>query len=885
MLTVNGKQMLLGSGGAEASLVFNPVGQVENPDPTGSASEIATAAMALPETYDEQAYTDTRLRLDVDSIKGYCDRSEATHVKVVDGDFSTASNWYRVSDGSENKPGAGAKILIPPGITCVYDQNDDTEYDWIRVDGEWSYDLTADRKIVVDTIFVDHTGTYKIGDKVGETITRLDAARTIEIEFPDNGDLVRTDDPLIMHRGFICFGQALIFGAVKTPFARADGDIAQSATSVTLDAAATGWEVGDEILISGTRLKLYESGTWVGHEDEYRTITNIDNTTPSAPVISWTGGLSYPHPACHKQSTWTAPVSNLTRNIKTYSPDGTLPKHRAHQLFKNKDANHVEYVEARGMGRTYMNHNDATIVPDYSQQWYSSHQGGPVEYKKYLDAGNTVLGTTNITGRYAWHFHRNGANNPSLDPTIFRGLVSVASSGWAFVHHDSHGEMHDCIACDFYGVGFAGEGGGSWGELNGCLASGQRQADRAMKSSDVKNVGNGIGDHGSGFWSNSRPLKIKNCIACNVQDGFAWTSRVSFDTDVYPSITDHPEAFYGSADVEPVTEVSKAFAVIEGFENNESIGCFFGGSVAKKQPVQHHSLRSFLNGFKAWEVDHVFHTQYTSGYSMKDFHGVGFNSAWRSGSPNNPGAGMQVFRQSADMVLIEPIMDTFSTGISYTKVGGENFDTNLEHVLISPTFIDCTKDIAASGDIITLPWSNYDNEHDDVIEVDVGDLGAGGVDSIVHTYNEDQCFWDGVGNFAITAASSGYTDSVGYQERYSGMDDSGTIPTTQAELTGTGKLTKERGVIILINKTQMENLIKQEGYYTSTAGDYVLLIPDVIQDRADGTTTNFYTPCAIRMTQAAFDNLLPVPTNNGALDDGVGGEWEGFDPAGTNGLT
>ena len=874
MQTIEKKPLAKNGGGTFATLP--PALNAGNENPTGDPVSLSAAAKALPESYDDAAYSDTRLRMDVNSIKGYCDRPAAVVVAVANGNWSSNATWYNTVSGAQIKPGAGDTVLIPQGISVIYDQNDDTEYAWVRVDGTLDFDTGADRKIVLDTFFVDHTGQFRIGTEAAP----VPADRTILIEYADNGDLDVTNDPYKMQRGFVCFGQSLIYGAPKQAYRRATSGVAQGATSVTLDGAATGWRVGDEILIAGTRMKGYSGNTWEPWENETRIITAIDNSNPSAPVISWDAGegLTHPHPACFKRATLTPHVANLTRNIKTYTA-GANPqnKHRAHQLFKNKDANAVEYVEARRMGRTDMDAKNGFV---------------PVDLMKYIMGGGTVDADTNTTGRYAWHFHRNGPDDPTLNPTIFRGLVAVDNPGWMYVHHDSHGEMHDCIAYDFQGSGFVGEGGGSWGEFNGCFACGCREPWTRLEGTRLKNGGNSIGDLGHGFWTNSRPLNIKNSIACNTQSGVFWTSRVSFGTNVYPGITEEIRAFYGLAAL-PGTAVQKAFSVIEGFDNNEAYACVYGGSVAKKQPVQHHNLRSFLDRFTAWEVDVGFHWQYTSGYSMRDFDLIGFDPSHRTGLPTTPSVGMTIFRQSVDMVAIQPRIEGFGKGIKYAQSSGENFQTNMSHKVVSPTFVDCddtyfggsAAGVAATP--ITPPWSALDNGVIDLEELDVADLGPGGVDSIVPEYPVDECYWVG-GNTNFTIANNfHYTDSIGRQARYFGRPNVsfgvGDRIEGQVEAANAKKVTKDWGIHVLIDNHQMEQMISAEGVYTSAAGDKVLLIPDIIQDRSDGTSTYFYTPCALRMPASQFNNIGPA--DNGPLDDGPGGEWEGFNPAGTPGLT
>lgn len=876
MLTIN-KEAFVSTTGARPR-VQPPASNVGNPDPNGAPAQFASQAMNLPEDYDDDAFTNTRLRMDVNSIKGFCNRLTATVVSVKNGDWDDPLTWYNTVTMLQQVPVAGDKVLLSLGTVVTYNQNNDTEYKWIRADGELIFDATINTKLVVETLFGDHTSITRLGTKVSPLPSNL----TCLLEYPDNGDMDVSSDPFKMQRGFISFGRVLMYGAPKKAFEQVAAGADVGATSVTLNGAATGWEVGDEILIPGTRMKGFSGNTWEPWENEVRILTGIDNTAPSAPILSWTTPLVYPHLGCHLRTVgvdfdqaFQPHIANLTRNFKSYTAGSDpLPKHRGHQLWKNNDGNEIEYLETRKCGRT-----DMDVKNGFE----------PVDLMEFITGGGTVDADTNTTGRYSFHFHRNGANDPNTPLSILRGCVGVDAPGWMFTHHDSHGDMIDCIAYDYQSVGFSGEGGGTFGEMNGCFACGSRHPEAVLEGSKLKDGGKDIGTVGHGFWTNSRPLKFKNCVGCNNQSGLFWTSRVSFDTNVYPGITDEIRAFYGLAALG--NDVNKAFAVIEGFENNTAYACLLGGVVAKKLPIQHHNLRSFLNGFNVWEVDTGFHWQYTAAYSMANFDLVGFDNSHRTGSPNNPGIGFDVFRQSGDMILVQPKAQNFARGVSYTQASGDNYNTRMNNKVVLPTtFVDCTNDYYAGSATgkpaipdLQLPWDALGNGNVDVEEVT--QTGPGGAGSITTTYTEDISYWTGSGNFTI-AMDHSYTDSLGTIERYFGIPLAslgiGDTVNGQEETRDVGTGTKIWGQHLLIQRIQMEQMIRAEGVYTSAAGDKVLLIPDVIQDRADGTTTYFWTPVALRMPTSQFNNLNPP--DNGVLGIHDGQNFTSFNPAGTPGL-
>ena len=864
------------SGTNGANLVSIPIkGNSQNENPTGDPATLAATAQALIEDYDDAAYFDTRLRGDINSIKNHCNRSLADVVAVVNGNWSSDTTWYNANTGTQVKPAAGDKVLVPPGITVTYDQNDDTEYDWVRVDGEFRYDVSADRKIVLDTFFIDHTGVYRIATEGAP----VPADNTITIEYADNGDLDVTNDPVKMQRGFVCFGRSFIYGAPKAQHRRMAAGLDAGATKVTLDGTASGWRVGDEILITPTRYKNFVGNNWTTPESETRIIDSIDTANPTAPVISWTGGLTYPHPACHLNGDLRGYVANLTRNVRTYTAGNPLNKHRAHQLFKNKDANAVQYMEARTMGRTDMDDKNGRT---------------PVSLRAIMNNGMLVPDTglpidadTNHSGRYTWHFHRNGPDDPTLDPTIFLGLVGVDCPGWMFVHHDSHGFMRECVAYDFQAVGFAGEGGGSFGALEDCLACHQREPVKQYSNASTKDGGNKIGDLGHGFWSNSRILHVKRCVACGVQNGISWTTRVSFFTNVFPGVTQEIRPFYGLASL-PDTDVIKAFAVLEGFEDNESYACYMGGSVAKKQGNQGHNLRSVFDGYTSWETSVGFHVQYTAEYTFLRFRHYAFDPSHRGGQAQE---GMSIFRLTSMMTLMQPHAEGFKRALSFSKASGYNFDSNWKNIVVAPSYVNNIDNYYITGNAveisepITLPFSRQDNGVIDVVELPLSAFGPGGAGTITASYPEDDCVWDGSGNFVIHEGFT-LTDSLGTHTRYAGRPSAelgiGDRVESQAEAVDAAKVGSSHGHLTLIERQQMELMMKQEGVYTNNAGDKVLLIPDIAGDRGDGTITYFYTPVAIRISASYYSYIAPSELGN--LDT-LMPEFAGFNPAGTPGLT
>lgn len=171
-------------------------------------------------------------------------------------------------------------------------------------------------------------------------------------------------------------------GAAKTPWTRAQGDLA-AGTDVLQVQAASGWAPGDEVAVTAT-----------GPGDvapELRTVAAVDGTT-----VRLDAPLHNAHPAVGQR--WTAEVLNLTRNVRI---EGT-PEGRAHVMFLRSGPQQVAYIAIRHMGPR--------------------------------QAANR--GTLGVLGRYGFHFHEADTGTAG---TVAEGVVVRDTGNHAFVTHMSHG--------------------------------------------------------------------------------------------------------------------------------------------------------------------------------------------------------------------------------------------------------------------------------------------------------------------------------------------------------------------------------------------------------------------------------------------------------------
>lgn len=191
-------------------------------------------------------------------------------------------------------------------------------------------------------------------------------------------------------------GQLDLQGTPKTAWTRLAGGITASTSSITLEAAPVGWNVGDELSIVPTEAPSVGDSSWSGFD--LGAITSVSNAT-----VLLNHATSRAHPVVNNQ--WRAEVLNLTRNVRIEGTgDGTAnpsTNHRAHIWIRSDKPQIVNYVAIRYMGP-----------------------------RKVVDSSSTEV----ILGRYALHFHHamDGSRGSIVRGTVVRdaGAHAFASQRW-----------------------------------------------------------------------------------------------------------------------------------------------------------------------------------------------------------------------------------------------------------------------------------------------------------------------------------------------------------------------------------------------------------------------------------------------------------------------
>ncbi|MGH2785766.1 MAG: hypothetical protein ACRDJ1_10930 [Actinomycetota bacterium] len=268
-------------------------------------------------------------------------------------------------------------------------------------------------------------------------------------------------------------GKLDLSGAAKLPWTRAAASLVAGATTVTLQAAPVGWQVGDEILIAPT-----EKPTVVNFSarHEVRTITSVSGST-----VGFTA-LSYPHPAVTVKPgvTYGAEIANLTRNLRIEGQDAT---HRTHVWMKSSVPQSIRNVAIRYAG---------------------PQKGSPAD---------TVL------GRYGLHFHRMGDGSRG---SLVEGVVVRQTGGTAFATHASNGvTLRNTIAFDTQDVSY-------WYDPGAPEAPNDTLYDGALAGYVRPTPLQGQGYRLTGFWLGlGSGNACRRCVAFGVQgaknaSGFGW---------------------------------------------------------------------------------------------------------------------------------------------------------------------------------------------------------------------------------------------------------------------------------------------------------------------------------------------------------------------------
>ena len=538
--------------------------------------------------------------------------AEATHVAVKSGAWFDPDVW-----ANGEVPGEGAKVVIPDGVSLCYGEESDVSLFTVRVDGALHFATDRDTFMEVDTLLVTPSGALSIGTADAPVEVGVEAV----ISIADNGPIDVAWDPQLLSRGVITHGRVEIHGAEKENFLQVSVDPMAGDTSITFAENPEGWEVGDKIVLAGTKFvgsDIVAQGAKVSAptEDEELVITAIDGST-----VYFDTPLAFDHDG--PRADLKAYVANYSRNVRFETENAdALPAHqRGHVMFMHNDDIDVRYAEFHELGRT-----------DKSERAFD------------LDDLSGVEADTNVKGRYAVHIHRAGVGDQG-DPAMLVGNAVWGSPGWGFVHHDSHAILDGNAAYDVFGAAFVSETGNETGRWVDNISIKTLGANVQSKNADDVAAFD-LGRNGVGFWFQGRLVQAVDNVAATTPEGvgFAYFHRglIGDFIPVDPDTVDQP----GKLRYQDEIYIDKPN--IELFKGNVAVGAERGLEVIKHGPRQGHDVRSMIEDFTAWESQTGVHLEYTGHYTLTNLDLVGpSDEALRP----HYSAGVRISRNAFDIVV------------------------------------------------------------------------------------------------------------------------------------------------------------------------------------------------------------------------------------------
>lgn len=510
--------------------------------------------------------------------------NQATHTVQNSGNWSDPNTW------GGSVPNNLAKVFIPAGMTVTVDGEIATRLKIIRIQGKMQFSTTTNTGLNVETIVQDTTGELEIGTSNNP----IPAGVTCKITIIDEGDLVFSTSQF--EKGLTLMGKTVAYGAQKTSWSRLTSNPSAGASTLNLQTAPTGWEVGDRIVITGTDPVDATS-------DEVATVQSINGSTVT---------LAQPLTKSH-----TTPandlfvhVANLNRNIviESESPTSNNGLDRGHIMFMATLDVDFNNVRVSKMGRSRKD----IPIDDWSIN----------ENDEFVDGART-----NIRGRYSIHFHRGGVNM-NLSPAYVRGCVVEDDPGWAYANHSAFVHFENNVSYNVIGGAFQTEAGDELGSFTNNIAV--RTVNSAyplrqpapFNAPDTREGSQDFAFQGDGFWVHGGGVSLTG----NVASGCSGHAYIYWPEGLIEPIGPNPEAFRktflptniglpNSVNVIPDENVlAIGWVKIAGFQNNEGYSATIGlatfylhttffADKSDYDPAYIDSLHSSFNDLTCWNID------------------------------------------------------------------------------------------------------------------------------------------------------------------------------------------------------------------------------------------------------------------------------------------
>jgi hypothetical protein len=392
---------------------------------------------------------------------------EATHIAVASGAWSEPATW-----ADRQVPGRDARVYVPFWAEVNYDIGPGgPALEWLRVDGKVAFVGDRATELRVTTIVVAIDGKFEVGSQAAPVASGIEASVFFR---PRSSD---SDDEQDLGGGLISLGIVTIHGEEKTPFILARPPTVGE-RRLRLAAPATGWKVGDRVVIPGV-----EAGKVT--DEEFR----IKAILPGQRTILLNRKITQIHSAPADTS---IPIANLTRNVQFRSESAAPLSARGHIMLMHQQTGiHISGASFIDLGRT--DARSVHTVPAY-------------------EADGTVKppSITNTIGRYALHFHLRAGASRDLAPNTVHDSVILGSPKHGIVNHGGNVVADDNVTYQVNGSHFFAENGSEVGAFRHNLAIRSLGSGETIRS---REAGGDLGHGGHGFWSQSSAVEMSDNFA------------------------------------------------------------------------------------------------------------------------------------------------------------------------------------------------------------------------------------------------------------------------------------------------------------------------------------------------------------------------------------
>jgi G8 domain len=399
------------------------------------------------------------------------------HIAMVAAKFTwpvvaaKSGSWNDPATWGGTLPKSGDNVRIPTSVTVNVDKAESASLARIYVEGSLKFSSTQNTRLNVDTMLVGANALVQIGSPTDPLLPGITAELTIQSRGEAPLDVAEKT------RGVLVSGRFVTNGPDKDNMAALAGNATKGSNSLQFSKAPSGWAVGDEVVVTGTRFHWANSQDETLLENEVRKITAINGNT-----VTLDAKLVYDH--VKADPSFSIFVSNLTRPIVIKSANAQTLAERGHVMFMKGSLADIRDAAFVDLGRT----NKAAAIS-----------------------------ATNVKGVYSVHFHQNGYDQEQrLANSVIRG-----TPGWGLANHSSNVVATNNVVHDFVGAAFSAEAGDEIGSFIGNIVSGGTQRPLQAKPYAREAIGaepqqrllaGDMGKFANGFWLVSPQVVVQNNV-------------------------------------------------------------------------------------------------------------------------------------------------------------------------------------------------------------------------------------------------------------------------------------------------------------------------------------------------------------------------------------